>query len=114
MNEFILNLVLTALQLVGNPNGNCILLSFADWKEFVDGKATGNIIGIKLNVVCPANMYMKLVVKIKGGKSTVTNEQLQQKGGQAIVLKGLQGKFFRDNTGAYQLSCTADGFEVVS
>lgn len=112
MNDFILNLVLTALQLVGNPNGNCILLSFADWKEFVDGKATGNIIGIKLNVVCPTNNYMKLVVKIRGGKCTLTNEQLQQKSGQPIALKNLRGKFYRDGNGSYQLSTEADGFEV--
>ena len=115
VNEFITNLVLDASLLVGNPNGNCILLGCKEWKEYVDGKATGNTIGIKANVGCPKNMYQTLEgIKIKGAKMNFTNEQLREKGGQPIVLKGLQGKFYRDNTGEYKLSCTADGFEVVS
>lgn len=115
MDELILSLVLNAHQLLGNPNGNCVLLSFREWKEYVDGKLTGNILGIKTTVSCPTNMYLRVEdIKVKGAKLNLTNEQIRGKGGVPIILKGLQGKFYRDNTGAYRLSCTADGIEVVS
>ncbi len=89
------------------------MLGIADLMEFVDGKPTNNVIGQKLTVVCPDNMYEKLTIKVKGGKPAITNEQLQQKGGQVkITLKNLTGKFYRTNSGEYALSCSADGWEV--
>lgn len=113
MNNIILRLVLTVAQICGNTAGAVVLLGIADLFEFVDGKPTNNVIGQKLTVVCPDNMYEKLIVKVKGGKPTFTNEQLQQKGGQAkIILKNLTGKFYRTNSGEYALSCSADGWEV--
>lgn len=115
MNNIILRLILTALQICGNPNGICVLLAISDLIEFIDGKPTGNIIGQKLTVVCPDNMYEKLTIKVKGEKAPITNEQLQQKGGQVkISLKNLSGKFYRNNSGEYALSCSADGFEVIA
>lgn len=113
MNSIILRLVLTVAQICGNATGAVVLLGIADLMEFVDGKPTNNVIGQKLTVVCPDNMYEKFVVKVKGGKPAITNEQLQQKGGQAkITLKNLTGKFYKTNSGEYALSCSADGWEV--
>jgi len=112
--QMLTKIQLTPQQICGNPNGSCILLEISEWKEFVDGKATDNVVGVKLGVVCPDNMYEKLTVKVKG-KVVLTNEQLQQKGGQLkIAFKNLTGKFYRTNSGEYGLSCSADGFEVVS
>ena len=112
-SSIILRLFLTALQICGNATGTVVLLGIADLMEFVDGKPTNNVIGQKLTVVCPDNMYEKLTVKVKGGKPAITSEQLQQRGGQAkIVLKNLTGKFYRTNSGEYALSCSADGWEV--
>lgn len=113
MNSIILRLVLTVAQICGNATGAVILLGIADLMEFVDGKPTNNVIGQKLTVVCPDNMYEKLTVKVKGNKSAITSEQLQQRGGQVnIVLKNLTGKFYRTNSGEYALSCNADGWEL--
>lgn len=113
MNNIILKLILTATQICGNATGTVILLGIADLMEYVDGKPTNNVIGQKLTVVCPDNNYEKFVVKIKGGKPAITNEQLQQKGGQVkIVLKNLTGKFYRTNSGEYAVSCNADGWEL--
>lgn len=113
MNNIILRLLLTGVQICGNTAGAVVLLGVSDLFEFEGGKPTSNVIGHKLTVVCPDNMYEKLTVKVKGGKPAITSEQLQQKGGQTkIVLKNLTGKFYRTNSGEYALSCSADGWEV--
>lgn len=113
MKNFILRVILTALQITGNANGNCIFLRLALLKEYVDGKISDNIIGVKIDVVCPDNNYEQFTVKIKG-KYSVLCEQLKDKEGRVISLPDLTGRFYRDNTGSYQLSCSATKVEVVS
>ncbi len=115
MNNLILRLVLSAMQICGNGTGTCVLLSVGDLMEYVDGKATGNVVGQKYNIVCPDALYEKFTIKIKGGKPAITNEQIQQKGGQIKAnFKNLTGKFYRTNSGEYAISCSADGVEVAS
>lgn len=102
------------LQILGNQTGTAILLAVADLPEYVDGKSTGNVIGQKYQIVAIDNGYEKFTVKIKGSKPLITNEQIQQKGGQVKVnFKNLTGKFYRNNNGDYALTCSADAVEVI-
>lgn len=102
------------MQILGNQTGTAILLAVADLPEYIDGKSTGNIIGQKYHIVATDNGYEKLIVKVKGAKPIITNEQIQQKGGQVkITIKGLSGRFYRNNNGELALSCSADSVEVI-
>ena len=104
---------LNATQICGNDDGESILLNVSSLEEYVDGKPNGKVIGQKYHIVCPNNSYEKFIVKIKG-KPVITNDQLQQKGGQVkVVFDNLTGKFYRTNSGEYAVSCNADGMEVM-
>ena len=104
---------LTAEQISGNENGECVLLSVSPLEEYVDGKPSGKVVGQKYHIVCPNNKYEKFIVKIKG-KPTITNDQIQQAGGQVrVIFDNLTGKFYRTNSGEYALSCNADSAEVI-
>ncbi len=108
------NITLTAQQISGNQTGTGISLNVENGYEYVDGKVTDKVICQKYTVVFPDNAYEKIVVKVKGEKPIITNEQIQQKGGQIkVTLKNLSGKFYRTNSGEYALSCNADSLEVV-
>lgn len=111
--SIITSVVLTAEQISGNENGECVLLSVSPLEEYVDGKPSGKVVGQKYHIVCPNNKYEKFIVKIKG-KPTITNDQIQQAGGQVRgVFDNLTGKFYRTNSGEYAISCNADGMEVI-
>ena len=44
----------------------------------------------------------------------ITNDQIQQAGGQVrVIFDNLTGKFYRTNSGEYALSCNADSAEVI-
>ena len=111
--NFITSVILIAEQISGNENGECVLLSVSPLEEYVDGKPSGKVVGQKYHIVCPNNKYEKFIVKIKG-KPTITNDQIQQAGGQVRgVFDNLTGKFYRTNSGEYAISCNADGMEVI-
>jgi len=111
--SFIKSLILTAEQISGNENGECVLLSVSPLEEYVDGKPSGKVVGQKYHIVCPDKQYEKFIVKIKG-KPIITNDQLQQKGGQVkVVFDNLTGKFYTTNSGEHAVSCNADGMEVM-
>ena len=104
---------LTVSQICGNDEGECILLSVSPLEEYVEGKPSGKVVGQKYHIVCPDRQFEKFIVKIKG-KPIITNDQLQQKGGQVkVVFDNLTGKFYRTNSGEYAVSCNADGMEVM-
>lgn len=109
----ITNIQLTSQQISGNSTGTGLLLSVSDGYEYVNGKPTDTITHIKSTVVFTDNQYEKITVKVKGNKSVLTNEQIQQKGGSVkVAFKNLTGRFYRANTGEYALSASADSMEV--
>lgn len=113
MNNIITKIILTTSQISGNENGECVLLSVSPLEEYVDGKPNGKVVGQKYHIVCPSNQYEKFVVKVKG-KPSITNDQIQQAGGQLkVVFDNLTGKFYRTNSGEYAVSCSADGIKGV-
>ena len=108
------DIILNTNQITGNENGEAILLNVTNGYEYVNGKATDNVANQKYTVVCPTNGYEKIIVKIKGDKPVITNEQIQAKGGQVKAkFKNLTGRFYRTNSGEYALSASADGLEVM-
>lgn len=113
--KLILSMSLTATQILGNAVGTAIVLYVGDLPEYIDGKPTGKIIGTLYDIVAIDNSYQKLRIKVKGGKPILTNEQIQQKGGQVKVsFKNLTGKLYFDyKTNDYALSCSADAVEVI-
>lgn len=108
------DIILNTNQITGNERGEALLLSVSKGFEYVDGKVTDNVANQKYTVVCPTNGYEKIIVKVKGDKPIITNEQIQEKGGQVKVkLKNLTGRFYRTNSGEYALSAGAEGLEVM-
>ena len=107
------NLVLMPQQISGNATGAGLLLSVAPGYEYVNGKATDTIVCTKYTVVFPENNFEKVVVKVKGNKPVLTNEQIQQTDNPVkISFENLTGRFYRTNFGEYALSCNADRLEV--
>ncbi len=98
----------------GNSEGSALLLSVADGYEYVDGKATNNIINQKYTVVLTDNEFEKITVKVDEKQPVITNEEIQSYGGHVkAVFTGLAGKFYRSNSGEYLLSAKADSVKVV-
>lgn len=113
MNNIITKITLTTSQISGNDAGECVLLSVSPLEDYIEGKPSGKVVGQKYHIVCPDRQYEKFIVKIKG-KPIITNDQLQQKGGQVkVAFDNLTGKFYRTNSGEYAVSCNADGMEVM-
>lgn len=111
----ITDLIVTPVQISGNPTGEGRVLKVTNGYEYDSaGNVTNKIIQQKYTVVFPMNGYEKVVVKVKGDKPVITNEQIQQKGGEVkAVLKNLTGRFYRSNSGEYVLTASADGIEVI-
>lgn len=108
------DIILNTNQITGNENGEAILLNVTNGYEYVDGKATDNVANQKYSVVCPDNAYEKIIVKIKGNKPVINNEQIQARGAQVKVkFKNLTGRFYRTTSGEYALSANAEGMEVL-
>lgn len=109
----ITDILLTTQQISGNTTGTGLLLSVSNGYEYIDGKATNTVTNIKYTAVFTDNQFEKLIVKIKGNKPILTNEQIKQKGGSVkVAFKNLSGRFYRTNTGEYALSANADEMEV--
>nr|WP_297763651.1 hypothetical protein [uncultured Butyrivibrio sp.] len=101
-------------QITGNADGSAIALGITDGVSYADGKPTDEVVCKKVSVVCPDNQYKSVTVKVKDLKIPLTPELLQQSGGQKKVkFKNLTGKFWRNNTGEYILSASADSLEVI-
>lgn len=110
----ITNIKLTSTQIAGNAEGSGILLNMAPGYDYVEGKKTDTQSHIKFETVFPDNSFEKVLVKVSGIKSVVTEEQLAQQSGKLKVrFKNLTGKFYQKNSGEYALSCSADSVEVI-
>lgn len=111
---FMRNFIANAEQIAGDSAGTGSVLRVSAGNKYVDGQRTDEIDHYKYTVVFPHNGYEKVIVKIKGNKPLITNEQIQEKGGEVkIALKNLTGRFYRTNSGEYALSASAEGMEVL-
>lgn len=112
--ELITNTRFDANKLFGNTTGKAILTDVTDGYDYKDGKKTDVVTHQKYVVAIAERQFEKLTVKIAGTKPIITAEQLAQKGGHVNVqFKNLTGKLYSKDNG-YELSCSADGIEVVS
>lgn len=96
-----------------NSTGEATVYKVADVKEFVDGKPTNKVMGLKLYVLSPDEDDSPLAIKVMG-ESKITNDLIRQKGGVVKVrFSHLVGKFYRDNRGEWTLTCSAEAVEVM-
>ena len=111
----ITDITLNTMQLSGNVDGSAIVTGIVPGYEYADGKRTDNVTHMKVETVFPNNKFEKVTVKVKDLKLPISAEQLEQAGGQKKVkFKNLTGRFYRDNTGEYRLSASADSMEVLA
>jgi len=111
----ITDIILTAEQICGNSEGQALLLGTTEGFEYADGKKTDNHTHNKAESVFHMNRYEKATVKVMNTKQVITNEQIAQQGGSVKVkFKNLSGRFYRTASGEYELSCKADGMEVIA
>jgi hypothetical protein len=109
------SITLTPKQIIGNAEGTGLLTRMSAGYDYEDGKRTDKQTHIKYEVVCPDNLFEKIIVKVPGVKPVVTLEQLEQQRGKiTIKFKNLTGKFYRKNSGEYALSCSAESAEVIA
>lgn len=107
---------LNYLNLSGNDKGSGLLLSQRAYYEYVDGKKTGNQLGITYDAVFPDNNYEKISVKVASTQVVITDEELKKNCGKIrIRFTNLSGRFYHAANGSgYKLSCHADGIEVIA
>lgn len=75
-------------------------------KEYVDGKATDNIIGSYIHILPPDDEEQGLKIKVLG-ESKLTNEMIHENGGALRVrFVGLEGKYYRKDND-WVLACSA-------
>lgn len=68
---------LTAFQIGGNAEGEGFLIGQRPYYEYVDGKKTGNQLGITYDAVFQDNQFEKAAVKVASTQAIVTDEQLK-------------------------------------
>ena len=109
----LINNIKLELKQVANSE-EVILIGVIPFKDYIDGKPSENIAGYKYNVVCPANKYEPLAVKIRQSQPTITNEQIEAAGGSIkVTFVGFEGKFYRTSNGDYAFTAKADRLEVI-
>lgn len=96
-----------------NTTGEATVYKVADIKEFVDAKPTNNVVGKKIYVLSPDEDDSPLAIKVMG-ESKITNDLIRQKGGVVKVkFINLFGKFYRDKSNEWTLTCIAENVEVI-
>ena len=112
MNSLLNNLRLP-LEIVARSE-EVLVTEVTPFKDYIDGKPSENIAGYKYNVVCPANKYEPLAVKIRQSQPTITNEEIDAAGGSIkVTFVGFEGKFYRTSNGDYAFTAKADRLEVI-
>ena len=110
----LINNIKLELKQVANSE-EVILIGVIPFKDYIDGKPSENIAGYKYNVVCPANKYDPLAVKIRQSQPTITNEEIDAAGGSIkVTFVGFEGKFYRTSNGDYAFTAKADSMEVLN
>lgn len=109
------NFTLGANQVFGGEYA--ILTGQAPLKEYKDGKATDNVIGMKFSVSAFKNNFENVTVKVEGAKALdISDEEILQANATLqpifVTLEGFQGKPYANN-GGMQVSCSAKAVKIV-
>lgn len=100
------------LQQIANSN-EVLLTDIKPFKQYIDGKASDNIIGYTYVCVCPGNKYQEIIIKVEQANPLMSQDELEAKGGCIKVKpKSFEGRFYRTKSGEYALSCKASGMEL--
>ena len=106
---------LNAEQMFGD--NKVILVAQSELKEYVDGKSTDRVIGVKIKVSAPGACFENFNVKIEGGKFlNFTEEEIEEACATMnpiwVRFVGFQAKpYIMNNNICY--SCSASSVEVV-
>lgn len=109
-----INKITLTLQQVAGAD-TILITGVRPMKEFQDGKQTDKVIGYNYSVVCPANKYEAFSIKIEQEKPTITQEELDAKGGTAKAkVKAFEGKFYQNKSKDILFTAKATGIEIIA
>lgn len=92
-----------------SKNGQLILTNLTPWKDF----NTGEILGTKATVVCVANTYSKLTVKLTSIPK-VTQEQIDESAQPMLVdFHNFEAKLYQSQNNGLGISATADSLIIL-
>lgn len=95
-------------------NGKIILIGIREIVEYAEGQRTDKIIGFAYTCVATGNKYAQFTVKVNQKKPVITNEELENLGGQVEVLfTDFVGKFYQNASKDVIFTSTAAGIEVI-
>ncbi|MDH8678655.1 hypothetical protein QE109_10880 [Fusibacter bizertensis] len=95
-------------------NGKIILIGIREIVEYVEGQRTDKTIGYAYNCVATGNKYAQFIVKVNQKKPVISNEELENLGGQVEVLfTDFVGKFYQNASKEVIFTSTAAGIEVI-
>ncbi len=98
------NIIFTLEQLANAKQ--VLLLSVKPYKLYSDGQVTDQIGGHSYECVMPMAGFEKIMVKVPNLPAVIATEQISDQ--TFVTFDGFSGKFWRDRTGNYQLSCKAE------
>ena len=107
------NFIFSQLQVA--KSNEVLVTDVKPYKDYVDGKPSENIAGVKYTALCPANKFESITVKVAQAVPTITTEMLEAAGGSIkATFKGFEGKFYRDSrSGEYLFTAKATEVEVL-
>lgn len=91
--------------------GAMILTETKPWYEYKDGTKTGRRLGTQMYVVDAGRRYREVKVKVPI-EVDLKEEDLS---GEPVFVDfvGFRTVFYKDASGAWEISCSADGWEIV-
>lgn len=108
-----LNQIQVSLDMI-TLNGSSILIGVREIMEYQGGQRTDKIIGFAYTCVATGNKYAQFTVKVNQKKPIITNEELENLGGQVEVLfTDFVGKFYQNASKEVIFTSTAAGIEVI-
>ena len=91
-----------------------LLTGISPIKEFIDGKATDQILGFRYQCVCPQNKFEHISIKVEEKTPSISAEMVEENGTLKVSPVNFEAKFYRDKNGTYQLTAKAEKIEVIS
>ncbi len=83
-----------------------LLVTMSPYNVYESNVKTDKIGGIAYTCVCPQAGYEKILVKVPDLPPIITVDLLTES--TLITFVSFEGKFWRDRSGNYQLSCKAE------
>ena len=82
--------------------------------EYQGGQKTDKVVGYAYNCVATANKYAQFTVKVIQKKPVITNEELENLGGQVeVTFNDFVGRFYQNASKEVLFTATASGIEVI-